>query len=179
MIENHGDQLIGYLNMNDQSIDCALIDLLHSNCYFPNSTLLENSNNLSTIDSHRKNIHKKKASAIFIGLLLLLHSGCSIQKTSEPKNGGTSTSPYALIIDQPDGTQIEVIGKGNMHSPYTETLDGYTILKNKERIYEYAIIGSTNELEPCGIKANNSEDRSKREMKFLSTIDKHLRNPIN
>ena len=129
-------------------------------------------------NNHAKCLLKlKHALTLFIGLLLFLNLGCSIQKTSEPENVGTSTSHYALSVEQADGTQIDIIGKGNMNSPYTETLDGYTILKNKERIYEYAIIGSKNELESSGIKANNTEDRSKREMKFLITIDKHLRNP--
>ena len=120
-----------------------------------------------------------KASTLFIGLLLILNSGCSTQKISEHSIGGTTTSPYALRVDQSDGSQIDVIGKGNMNSPYTETLDGYTILKNKKGIYEYAIIGSKNELEPSGIKANNIEDRSKSEFKFLRTIDMHLRHPNN
>ena len=122
---------------------------------------------------------KNKASTLFIGLLLILSSGCSTQKISEHSIGGTTTSPYALRVNQPDGTQIDVMGKGNMHSPYTETLDGYTILKNKKKIYEYAIIGIKNELEPSGIKANNIEDRSKSEIKFLQTIDMHLRHPNN
>ena len=114
-----------------------------------------------------------------IALLLILSSSCSNQKISEQSNPGTTTSPYALAVEQPDGTQIDVIGKGNMYSPYTETLDGYTILKNKEGIYEYANIGSKRELELSGIKANNTEDRSKSEIKFLQTIDKHLRHPNN
>jgi len=124
-------------------------------------------------------VRLKKASLFFIGLFLFLNLSCSIQSTSDSDNTGSSTSPYALSVDQADGTQIDVIGKGNMNSSYTETLDGYTILKNKDGIYEYAITGRTNELESSGVKATNTEDRSRREIKFLKTIDKHLRHPNN
>ena len=88
----------------------------------------------------------------------------------------SSPSPYSVSIDQPDGTRIEVIGKGNMNSPYTETIDGYTILRNKDGIYEYAILGDDGKLKPSGLKANNMEIRSEEEIEFLRNINYHLRN---
>ena len=118
-----------------------------------------------------------KAIVLILGLLFFLICGCKVQSISEPGNEGTSVSPYALIVEQSDGTQLEVMGKGNMNDPYTETLDGYTVLKNKEGIYEYAILGSRNRLVPGGIKANNAENRKPRERKYLKRTEKHLRNP--
>ena len=45
-------------------------------------------------------------------------------------------SPYAIEITQPDGTEISIIGKGSMKNSWTETLDGYSIVKNKDGVYE-------------------------------------------
>ena len=118
-----------------------------------------------------------KAMVLLVGLVFSLISSCRSQRIPDTENGGTSVSPYSLIIEQTDGTQLEVMGKGNMNDPYTETLDGYTVLRNNEGIYEYAVAGSKNRLEPGGIKANNAESRTRRERKYLKTIDKHLRNP--
>ena len=47
-------------------------------------------------------------------------------------------SPYAIEITQPDGTKISIIGKGSMKNSWTETLDGYSIVKNIDGVYEYA-----------------------------------------
>lgn len=64
-----------------------------------------------------------------------------------------------------------------MNDPYTETLDGYTVLKNREGIYEYAIMGSKNRLVPGGVKANDAENRKRGERNYLRGTEKHLRNP--
>ena len=50
---------------------------------------------------------------------------------------GSSTSPYAIMITQPDSSTIQVLGKGSRQFPYVETIDGYTLLKNDKGIYEY------------------------------------------
>ena len=47
-------------------------------------------------------------------------------------------SPYSIEIIQPDNTKISIVGKGNMVNSWTETLDGFSIIKNKDGIYEYA-----------------------------------------
>jgi hypothetical protein len=87
----------------------------------------------------------------------------------------TTTSPYSVSISQPDGTNIEIIGIGTMESPYTETVDGYTIMRNKNGVYEYAVQDMNMNLVPGGIKAHNTIDRSIEEIRFLGKITKHLR----
>ena len=47
-------------------------------------------------------------------------------------------SPHAIDITQPDGTKISIRGKGSMKNSWTETLDGYSIVKNIDGVYEYA-----------------------------------------
>lgn len=112
----------------------------------------------------------------FLAILLSVITSCSDKHVSVADNGSSSVSPYSVTVEQADGTKIDVIGKGNRNSPYTETLDGYTILRNNEKIFEYAITGKNNNLELSGIKARNAENRSKSDIRFLKKIDKHLRN---
>ena len=88
----------------------------------------------------------------------------------------SSTSPYPITIKQADNTTIQVIGKGNRENPYVETIDGYTIMKNKSKIYEYVIIGIKGQLELSGVKANDPNERNLQEIEFLITSEKHLRN---
>ena len=94
---------------------------------------------------------------------------------SEPDNN-SGTSPYPITINQPDNTTIQVLGKGNRENPYTETIDGFTIMKNKSKIYEYAIAGINGQLELSGIKANDPNVRTLQEIEFLRTSEKHIRN---
>ena len=85
-----------------------------------------------------------------------------------------SVSPNPITIKQPNGTKLSIIGKGNMHISYTETTDGYTLVKNKKGIYEYALINkTTGDLVPSGYSAHNPTRRSKKEVHFLRKIKKH------
>ena len=124
--------------------------------------------------NHRSSIIAK---ILISGLVFFLFYTCGIQEVSEPGNGGSSVSPYSLLVEQADGSQLTVLGKGSRNNPYTETLDGYTVLRNKEGIYEYATVGDKKRLEPGGLKANDAEIRTRKERKYLKTVDKHLRNP--
>jgi len=84
-------------------------------------------------------------------------------------------SPDPITISQPDGTKIDVIGKGNMYVSYTETLDGYTLVMNKHGIYEYGILNkATGDIIPSGFKAHNLSKRTKKEKIFLKKIKKHI-----
>jgi hypothetical protein len=137
-------------------------------------------------------MNNRLGSAFFLKIFLLLAlvhvltlAGCKSQNAgaseSKEKDGGGSstTSPYALRIEQPDGTSIQILGKGNRQNPYTETIDGYTILRNDSKIYEYAISGSKGKLELSGVKANDPDQRKPEEVQFLKTIETHLRNQLH
>ncbi|MEQ9378501.1 MAG: hypothetical protein RIG68_25160 [Imperialibacter sp.] len=127
-------------------------------------------------------------SKVFLLLTLIYGmtiAGCKSQnagasETTEKDGGGSSTtSPYALTIQQSDNTSIQILGKGNRQNPYTETIDGYTILRNDLKIYEYAIAGSSGKLELSGVKANDPDQRKPEEVQFLKRIDTHLRNQLH
>ncbi len=84
-------------------------------------------------------------------------------------------SPDPVTILQPDGTELTVIGYGNMDVNYTETEDGYTVVKNKAGIYEYAIQTTDGDLKATGIKARQTSQRTTSELQYLKTQPLHLK----
>lgn len=112
--------------------------------------------------------------------VLMLWSGISFaqtaQKDSAPDTQPTpTTSPDALKMRQPDGTQIHIVGLGSIFVPYTETIDGYTIVLANDGIYEYAKQGTGGDLVPSGIRAHDPADRDRKEISYLKKVEKHLR----
>ncbi|MFA5329374.1 MAG: M6 family metalloprotease domain-containing protein [Prolixibacteraceae bacterium] len=87
---------------------------------------------------------------------------------------GVQAYPYPVNITQPDGTFITIIHKGDEHNKSTQTVDGYSILRNRTGIYEYAILDSKNDLTPSGIKARNPQERNSSEKQFLNKTQKGL-----
>ena len=85
-------------------------------------------------------------------------------------------SPYAIDITQPDGTKISIIGKGSMKNSWTETLDGYSIVKNKDGVYEYAQ-KDNNRLIPSGFLVQEDKNNVDKQ-NFLDKQTKHLRSTI-
>ncbi|TAE86990.1 MAG: M6 family metalloprotease domain-containing protein, partial [Bacteroidetes bacterium] len=63
--------------------------------------------------------------------------------------------PIVNELKQPDGTSISLIGVGNEAIHYLETQEGYTVLKNQEGVYEFAIPDQNGNLTTSGIKAIN------------------------
>jgi len=79
-----------------------------------------------------------------------------------------SVSPEPVMITQPNQSKITIVGVGTPAKPYTETMDGYTLLKNKRGIYVYAKLDNNQRLTPSKLKAHNPENRSKKETKCLN-----------
>ena len=109
-------------------------------------------------------------------LLLFLLVSCNIWAQGPSL---CNTAPFAVTVTQPDGSELEVIGVGNMFLNYTETTDGFTILKNVEGNYCYAEMGNGGNLVPTKIPASE-EDLNRRTFpmmeNFKATTPKHLRN---
>ena len=82
-------------------------------------------------------------------------------------------SPYAIEITQPDHTKISIMGKGTMMNSWTETLDGYSIVKNKEGIYEYAQENNGQLFSSGFLVVENGQNLDKQN--FLDKQAKHLR----
>ncbi|MDQ3071729.1 MAG: M6 family metalloprotease domain-containing protein [Bacteroidota bacterium] len=94
---------------------------------------------------------------------------------AQPGPSMCSASPEAIQITQPDGSTLTIVGKGNIHSSYTETVDGYTILKNQADIFEYAVATADGGLTPSGIPAQDVYSRPADQQKLISTLPLHLR----
>lgn len=82
--------------------------------------------------------------------------------------------PNPIQFIQPDGSKISILLKGDEKVKWAQTLDGYTIMFNDRRTYEYAVLNSSNDMIPSGVKANSPENRSMEEQNFLTTVAKGL-----
>lgn len=80
-----------------------------------------------------------------------------------------------VLIKQPNGPAIHVVGYGGMFIRYSETIDGYTLALNGEGLYEYASLGLDGDLSADGILAHDPKDRDAMEKAHLSMMSKHLR----
>lgn len=77
---------------------------------------------------------------------------------------------------QPDGEQITIKAFDNTRSSYIETMDGYTIKKDKQDdFYKYVIADTDGDLLLTNIIARNADNRSQKERNFLSQTPKKLR----
>jgi M6 family metalloprotease-like protein len=82
--------------------------------------------------------------------------------------------PYPVDVKQKDGTTLKIIQRGDENLHWTETTDGYTLLKNDQGIFEYATLNSSNDLVCSGIKATDRPLRTTVENQFLSKISTGL-----
>lgn len=82
--------------------------------------------------------------------------------------------PFPINFTQPNGKSIQIIMKGDESVKWANTIDGYTLLYNKEGYLEYAQLDDKGSLISSGISANNQSNRTKSETLFLSGIKKGL-----
>lgn len=100
-------------------------------------------------------------------LSLFSFAQSNLTELSAPSN--CIASPDPLVITQADQTQITVVGKGNMNNNWTESVDGYTIVKNSNGIYEYAHLVN-GDLQASGVKARDPQQRTTSELSFVSSL---------
>lgn len=86
-----------------------------------------------------------------------------------------AASPIPVQIEQHDGSKLSIVGKGTEYISYTETEDGYTLVLNKNDIYEYAKSGSDGDLIASGVQAHDKAKRKRAERKFVCKSSKNLR----
>jgi len=79
-----------------------------------------------------------------------------------------------IEYNQPDGTVITIILKGDEKLHWAETIDGYTLLSNEKSGYEYAKLDKNENLTRSGKLAHNQDKRTKKEVRFLRKINKGL-----
>ncbi len=108
------------------------------------------------------------------GLSILTLTGVAYAQ-DEGENHPNLKQFDTLTLNQQDGPEIKIIGLGKRHLSYSETIDGYTVVRNKKGVYEYAERAAKGDLEPSGQIAHDPEDRERDELLFLKEISKHLR----
>ena len=104
----------------------------------------------------------------FTGLLFVLFIN-----TSSLGQHAVPPSPRPVTVTLSDGSQIQLVGRGSDHLHWTETTDGYTVVRNEVGDYEYAI-RRDGKLISSGVRAVNLEDRSLQQMRQLLAIPKNL-----
>ncbi len=75
---------------------------------------------------------------------------------------------------QSNGKRISFILKGNEFLSWANSLDGYTLLGNKNGDYVYAIINKEGNLVPSEVLATNPEERTIEDKLFLNKIKPNL-----
>ena len=83
-------------------------------------------------------------------------------------------SKNTIEYKQPDGTVVNLTLNGDENIHWAVTSDGYTIIPNNEKGYDYAILDKNNNLILSGKLAHNKDFRTKKEIKFLKKIKKGL-----
>jgi M6 family metalloprotease-like protein/uncharacterized repeat protein (TIGR02543 family) len=82
--------------------------------------------------------------------------------------------PHPVEFKLPDGTTITIQLMGDEKVKWAETLDGYSILLNKEGFYEYAMLNESGDMVRSGIRAYNLKERSSSEKAFASGLSKRV-----
>ncbi|NVN95332.1 MAG: M6 family metalloprotease domain-containing protein [Bacteroidetes bacterium] len=82
--------------------------------------------------------------------------------------------PYPIEFTQPDGSKITILLKGDEKVRWAETMDGYSIVHNKQGAYEYAKLDENNNMIPSGFIVRNTNQRSVEDNLFLESIPKAL-----
>lgn len=128
------------------------------------------------MNSHFNNPFQKKAFLadrfnvmhLAIMVVLLFFSGLQFLQA-------VPAYPNPIEFRQPDGTTITIRMMGDEKINWAETLDGYSILVNKEGFYEYAILDEHGDMVFSGIHVSPQEQRSSKELDFLQDIPQGLR----
>lgn len=82
--------------------------------------------------------------------------------------------PYPIKVKQPNGKEVTIWLKGDERISWRESLDGYTLLQNKQGYITYAVMTKSGKLKPSKFKVTEIEERDEKTTKFLESIEKNL-----
>ncbi len=82
--------------------------------------------------------------------------------------------PKPIKFTQPDGSIITITLKGDEHTKWAVTSDGYTLLSNSKGYFEYAKSDNRGYLVPSGVIAKETKERTSEDLALLSKISKGL-----
>jgi len=82
--------------------------------------------------------------------------------------------PKPITITQPNGKTLTFYQKGDENLSWAVTEDGYTLLRNNNGNWVYAIKNNMGNMVASDVLATNINQRSSKDVKFLSSIPKNL-----
>lgn len=94
---------------------------------------------------------------------------CAVSAYAVPAN------PNPITIKQPDGRTLTLILQGDEHLHWAKTLDNYTLLRNSEGYWSYAVMDDDNNMVASQFLAVNADERTAAESNFVATLQPDLR----
>lgn len=82
-------------------------------------------------------------------------------------------NPTPIKVKQPDGNSITIVLRGDEWLSFTTTTDGYTVVKNDEGYYVYALL-EDGQLKPSQVVVHDADERQGEERSYLENIPKYL-----
>jgi len=82
--------------------------------------------------------------------------------------------PDPIVVTQPNGETLTVFIKGDERINWYESLDGYTLLSDKDKYLTYAQLDEAGDLQPSEFIATDIDKRNIVASFYLSTIEKKL-----
>ncbi len=89
-------------------------------------------------------------------------------------SGAVPAIKKPVTVKQSDGTTITVYIRGDESTRWSETLDGYSLLR-KDGIFYYAVKNEKGEMVASDVRAHDQDARTRQEKKFLRKTPKKLR----
>lgn len=101
--------------------------------------------------------------------LCLLFAGSMFNQTS-----AVPAYPKPIKFTQADGTTVTLIMRGDEHSKWAQTTDGYTLLYNAKGEFEYAVVDNKGDAVPSGVRASDVARRKSNETALLQNTRKGI-----
>ena len=90
------------------------------------------------------------------------------------KSRGVPSIPTEIEYKQPDGSVVTILQRGDAVFHWNSSPDGYTIIKNSNKYFEYATTNSTKKLVSSGIRYQSGSLKSAQVQNFLGTAKKNV-----
>jgi M6 family metalloprotease-like protein len=91
------------------------------------------------------------------------------------KTNAVPANPHPIKYTQSDGSEITIQLKGDEIVNWAETLDGYTLVNNGNKGWEYAIASQSGDIKASGVLACEINKRKANEVRLIRGLKKNYR----
>jgi len=98
---------------------------------------------------------------------LILSLFCIAFLSAQQRPSRVPATPHPIEITQPNGDKLTIRLHGDEWRNFRTTIDGFVIVQDQDGFFRYAKIDKNGNYVPSKMIANNIENRSKSEVKFL------------